>query len=283
MGAILRLLLIVLVIIAVFLLLIRFFQNRLVFFPDKSSQDFILPATTEPQRVDYYIPFDLGKMHAWHFFTNRDLPTILFLHGNAGNLADRFDFFQLLQDKLAVNLFAIDYRGYGKSDGRPTENGVYRDAQLAWEFLTDSLAVKPDKIIVWGRSLGGAIAVDLITKKPVNSLILEATFTSAKDMMKQMFSPIPVWYFSSIKFDSQAKINANPIPKLYLHGDADAVVPFALGRKLYEIDAGNKNFIRLPGANHNNTFIAGGEKYWQAINSFIIQNTLQSQHEQVDK
>ncbi len=274
MGTLIRLFFFFIFIFAICLILIRIFENRLVFFPQKLPPDFSPPAGRGIQPQERFITLDNLKIHALYFVINPDRPTILFFHGNAGNVFDRMEFMQLMQAKLDVNIFAIDYRGYGKSSGSPTENGVYRDAVAAWDYLVDSLKIIPSQIIVWGRSLGGAVTVDLVTKRPARTLILEATFSSAKDMMKEMFGPVPVWLFSGVKFNSAAKISANPVPKLFLHGDTDAVVPFELGRKLYECASGFKKFIKLPGANHNDTFIAGGDLYWHAIADFIRQFNL---------
>lgn len=276
MANFIRLLIFVFVFLGTCWVLIRFFENKLVFFPQQYPSGFEAVSLLNSPPEDYFIPVDGNTIHAWNFGFKTARKTILFFHGNAGNLAGRLHFFQHLDRYLDVNIFAIDYSGYGKSTGSPSEKNVYRDAKAAYDYLNKSLGVSSENIIIWGRSLGGAIAVNLATERNAKALILEATFSSGKDMIKQMFGIIPVGLATSIKFNSTDKIINIDSPKLFIHGDADSVVPFDLGRKLFTISPEPKQFITLPGANHNDTYIVGGDKYWQAIRAFIAHISTQT-------
>ncbi|MCA9735759.1 MAG: alpha/beta hydrolase [Deferribacteres bacterium] len=261
----------------IFWILIRILENKLVFFPTKYPQSFDLLTHYNLQPQTHFITAGTTKIHAWYFQVQNPQATIFFLHGNAGNVADRIPFFHLLQQKIHVNIFAIDYRGYGKSSGTPTEKGVYKDAEYAWRYLVEELHLHPEDVIIWGRSLGGAVAVDLAAKENAAGLILESTFSSGKDMAKRMFGFLPIWIFSGIQFDSANKITSITYPKLFLHGDADNIVPFELGRKLYDCAAQPKEFIKIAGAEHNDTYIVGGSSYWHIIHSFISETVNQKQ------
>ena len=205
---------------------------------------------------------DALKLHGWYVPGERR-ETILWCHGNAGNIGDRLDLLKLLHDKVGVNIFIFDYRGYGKSQGRPTEDGTYRDAHGAMDYLHSRPDVEGDKIVVFGQSLGGAIAVDLACRNRFLGLILESTFTSLVDIFE-----MPTKAFA-MKYDSYSKIKRVKIPLLVLHGDKDDVVPFESGYTLYKAAHEPKKFCAIEGASHNDTYIVGGEAYFAAINEFI--------------
>jgi fermentation-respiration switch protein FrsA (DUF1100 family) len=189
--------------------------------------------------------------------------TILWCHGNAGNIGDRLDLLKLLHDRLDVNIFIFDYRGYGKSQGRPTEDGTYRDAHGAMDYLRARPDIEGDRIVVFGQSLGGAIAVDLACRNKFMGLILEATFTSLVDIFEMPPKDFPV------KYDSYSKIKRVKVPLLMLHGDKDDVVPFESGYTLFKAAHEPKKFCAIKGGMHNDNHIVGGEGYFAAIGEFI--------------
>jgi len=210
----------------------------------------------------YFTTIDGLKLHGWYVAGNRR-EIMLWCHGNAGNISDRLDFMKLLHDSLGLNIFIFDYRGYGRSQGRPTEEGTYRDAQAAMDYLRSRPDVDKDSIVIFGQSLGGAIAVDLASKNSCLGLILEATFTSLVDIFEMPPAAFP------IKYDSYSKIKRVKVPLLVLHGDHDDVVPFESGYSLYAAANKPKKFCAIEGALHNDTYIVGGEAYFAALDEFI--------------
>ena len=205
---------------------------------------------------------DALTLHGW-FVPGSRRETLLWCHGNAGNIGDRLDQLKLLHDRLDINIFIFDYRGYGKSQGRPTEDGTYRDAHGALDYLRSRYDVDGDRIVVFGQSLGGAIAVDLACRNKIMGLILEATFTSLIDIYEMPPRAFPV------KYDSYSKIKRVKAPLLMLHGDKDDVVPFESGYTLFKAANEPKKFCAIKGGMHNDNYIVGGEGYFTAINEFI--------------
>ncbi len=217
---------------------------------------------------DVYFPTTDGVMlHGWFVPGQKEI-TLLWCHGNAGNISYRLDNLKLLHNRLSLNIFIFDYRGYGRSQGKPSEEGTYRDAQAALAYLRTRQDIDQDVIIFFGRSLGAAIAVDLASKHQCLGLILESPFTSLAGMVSQAFPSLPP-NMLPIKYDSLAKIKRITVPLLILHGDCDEVVPFESGRELYEAANEPKEFYTIEQAGHNDTYIVGGEGYMAALQGFI--------------
>lgn len=192
---------------------------------------------------------------------------LLWYHGNAGNLADRLDMVGDLC-RLPLEIFIIDYRGYGLSGGRPSEQGLYRDARAAWDYLTGERKVGPERIVLFGKSLGGAAAIDLAARVRPAGLIVQSSFTSAPDMAALAFPLVPRFLVRT-KMDSLNKIRDIHCPKLVIHSPADEVVPYAMGRLLFEAAPEPKVFYEVPGSGHNETWLVGGEAYLEAIRRFL--------------
>jgi fermentation-respiration switch protein FrsA (DUF1100 family) len=194
---------------------------------------------------------------------------MLVLHGNAGNISTdgRPEHYQRLR-ALGLNLLAFDYRGYGESEGAPTEAGLYRDADAAYAYLRDSLHVPPDRIVIFGHSLGSAVAIDLASRVPARGLVVEGSFTSAPDVARRIYWFLPVRLVMRSRFDSDEKIARVPGPKLFLHARADEVIPFDLGRRLFDGAGGPKTFIELAGR-HNDAYLADSAEYFGAIAAFL--------------
>ncbi|MFQ5865076.1 MAG: alpha/beta hydrolase [bacterium] len=265
------------IVIVSFALLIRLFENKFIFFPFKYPQGYWHPEVFGLQVEDcYFRTADGCQLHGWFFPKDSALATFLWCHGNAGNITDRLDNLAKLS-KLPINVFIFDYRGYGRSEGSPNETGIYLDAEAAYDYLISRKDVEPDKIILFGRSLGGAVALDLATKRACAGLILESTFTSAKDMAKSAFGFIPAHLIIKSKFDSIEKISKIQVPILFLHGTSDRTVPFKLGRRLHEAANNPKEFYQIQGADHNDTYIVGGQPYFNQLLEFSRQ-TLRSKN-----
>jgi fermentation-respiration switch protein FrsA (DUF1100 family) len=241
-------------------------ENFFVFFPQKSF-DFA-PEGLHLAYQDIYFNTEDGKrLQGWFFPLEDESPTLLFCHGNAGNISHRLDNVALLLKK-GLQVFIFDYRGYGRSEGRPSEQGIYKDGVAAYDYLVQQQRIKPGNIVLFGRSLGAAVAIEVASKRQVRSVILESAFTSTKDMAKSMavfalFSP-----FLPAHYNNLSKIVQVTLPKLIIHGDADDLVPFDMGETLYEKAHPPKDFLRLKGAGHNDTYLVGGEDYFRTLAAF---------------
>lgn len=235
-----------------------------------------------PTRVLEYTPADLGMayedvrirtadgvtIHGWLVPSEGSEVTLLFFHGNAGNIGDRVENVKLLHE-IGIRVLIVDYRGYGLSEGSPSEQGLYEDAQAAYAHLVSREGVDPQRIAVFGRSLGGAVAVDLASRQPCGRLILESTFTSAAEMAGSLLPILPMGRLMTERFDSAGKIGNVRAPLLQFHGTRDEVVPYRLGEKLHALAPGPKEFVPIPGATHNDTYLVGGRPYFEKIRSFL--------------
>lgn len=209
------------------------------------------------------------RLHGWFVPAPAAPATLLWFHGNAGNIGHRLENIYLLHHHLGTHVFIFDYRGYGVSGGRPTEEGLYRDARAALAHLRRHPRVRPDRIIFFGRSLGAAVAVELATRERPHGLILESPFLSLRAMGKALFPFLPVNLLVGNRYDSLSRIREIRAPLLILHGDRDEVVPFGQGRALFEAANEPKAFVRLPGAGHNDTYLLGGSAYLEAWARFL--------------
>lgn len=194
--------------------------------------------------------------------------TVLLAHGNAGNLSHRLDRTIFLQARLGADVLLFDYRGYGRSEGSPDEEGTYRDARAAYRWLTEVRGVGADRVVLFGESLGSAVALNLALQRPCRALVLEAPFTSVPDMARVVLPFLPR-AFVRTQYDNLAQIGRLRVPLLVLHGDRDEVVPFAQGRRLFEAAPEPKRFFAIPGAGHNDTYLVGGDAYWSAVADFV--------------
>lgn len=238
----------------------------LIFYPD----DFFIgdPADWGMSFEDIYFPTSDGlTLHGWFVPGEKEI-TWLWFHGNAGNISYRLENMKLLHHRLALNIFIFGYRGYGRSQGKPTEQGTYLDAEAALAYLHSRPDVNRDKIIFFGRSLGSAVAVELATKHRCLGLILESPPTSLVGLMRRLFPSLDQDELP-IKYDSLSKIKHINVPLLVLHGDCDEVVPYRWGRELYEAANEPKRFYTIANAGHNDTYLVGGEGYIAAIHDFI--------------
>jgi fermentation-respiration switch protein FrsA (DUF1100 family) len=174
-----------------------------------------------------------------------------------------------IYSRLGTNILALDYRGYGKSEGTPNEEGVYRDAEAAYRYLTEQRRFSPEQIILYGHSLGGAVAVDLASRHTCGGLIVESSFTNTGDMARLMYHLPFIEYLPRSKFDSLAKIASVRAPILVIHGMQDPTVPFAMGKKLFEAAPQPKWFLPVENGEHDSIFTAGGERYWNTLEGFV--------------
>ncbi|MEI6634708.1 MAG: alpha/beta hydrolase [Chlamydiota bacterium] len=195
---------------------------------------------------------------------------ILFFHGNAGNISHRLQTIRIFHD-LGLDTLIIDYRGYGKSAGRPSEKGLYLDAEAAYDWLRARPGTDPGSIVAFGRSLGGAVAVECALRRKVSALIVESAFTSTADIGREVLPFLPVRLLVTQKFDSIGKIGSITVPKLFIHGRDDEIIPFSHGKRLFEAAAEPKRFVPLAGG-HNDGFILAENDYPAVLGRFLAEH-----------
>jgi fermentation-respiration switch protein FrsA (DUF1100 family) len=208
---------------------------------------------------------DGTRLHGWYCPVDRPRAVILFCHGNAGNLTYHYWNARLLREKLGATVLLFDYRGYGKSEGTPSEEGILKDARAARRWLARRAGIAEKDVVLLGYSLGGAVAVDLAASDGARALILESTFTSLPEVAAN-HAPASVGSLMTNRLDSLAKIGQYHGPLLQMHGDADTVVPFALGQKLFAAANEPKQFIRIPGGRHIGP---PSQEYVRALDQFL--------------
>ena len=239
--------------------------NRFIYYPEPHWM--VRPADLDLEAEDVWLVPEPGvQLHAWFFPRSEPLATFLFCHGNAGNVSHRLEnVAYLLQSGFQVFLF--DYRGYGHSSGQPSEQGLYRDAAAAWAHLVDRTDTAVASRIIFGRSLGGAVAIDLATHAKADALIIESTFTSIRTLTRLVF-PLPLPALP-VKYDSLSKIGQLEMPLLVIHGERDELIPFAEGQALFKAAPEPKTWYPIPGAGHNDTYLAGGKNYFRRLVAFV--------------
>jgi pimeloyl-ACP methyl ester carboxylesterase len=265
--------------------LVMTFEDRFIFFPSKYPDGFweveklrAVEGEIGPRIEDCFFKASDGiQLHGWFCSPvvkgaqeRQPVQTemvLLWFHGNAGNISYRYDMIRMLMG-LPVRVFIIDYRGYGRSEGSPSERGIYQDGRAAWDYLVSERGVKPENIIIFGKSLGGAVAIDLATQVEPAGLIVQSSFTSARDMAARVLPLFPPFLIHT-KLDSIRKIGGVRCTKLFIHSRADEVVPYELGRRLYEAAPEPKKFYDVEDAPHNSTYIVGGKAYLDALRKFI--------------
>ena len=200
-----------------------------------------------------------------------DRKVILYLHGKGKNISANAKHANRLM-RMGFSVLVIDYRGYGRSEGAfPTESSVYTDAQTAWDYLIQK-GYKPSQIMIYGHSLGGAIAIDLATKHPdALGMIVDASFTSMSEMaqLDPKYRVFPIDLLIHQRFDSIAKVRSLAVPVLYIHGTADDLIPLAMSQRLYEATSTKKQIVLIPNAGHNNTASTNEPLYLSSILSFF--------------
>ena len=215
---------------------------------------------------------DGTKLHGWHV-PGESRTTLLWLHGNAGNISHRVDNIAMLRRNTGLGVFIIDYRGYGRSEGKPSEKGLYMDAEAAFEHLTSDLGLDPvEDIVLFGRSLGVGVAVEMATRHRVRGVVLESGFTSVREMSNASgMGALSILFLPMIdaRYNSLSKIGSALSPVMVVHGDRDDIVPFEMAEKLFAAAPEPKRFYPIPGASHNDTYVAGGDAYFEALREFV--------------
>jgi fermentation-respiration switch protein FrsA (DUF1100 family) len=254
------------------LALMRWSESRLIYFPGQQRHLLAPPTWLDLPTERVVIPTDDGvTLVGWVIpaADSGDGLWLLICHGNAGNLSefDRPVHYAGLR-RLGLSLLAFDYRGYGESGGSPSEQGLYRDAQAAYRYLRETRRVPPERIVVFGHSLGSAVAVDLVSRVSAAGLIVDGAPTSVIDLGQELYPYIPVRWIAASRFNSLEKVPEIRIPKLFLHAVRDEVVPLAHGRRLFEAAAPPKAFVELEGG-HGDAFDVDSANYFGSIAKFL--------------
>jgi hypothetical protein len=243
-------------------------EQRYIYFPDRH-----LAATPAALGLAYeevhFSAADGVRLHGWHLPGATDRPLVLFCHGNAGNISHRLASLRLLQD-LGLAVFIFDYRGYGQSEGTPSEEGTYADARGALAWLQQR-GWGREQLIYFGESLGAAVALQLAVEQPPAGLVLEAPFTSIAAMGRHHYFLLHflLGWLLDARYDNLDKIDRVRSPLLIIQGEADSLVPPAMARRLYEAAGGPKTLRLIPGANHNDLLFTGGSAYREAWREFL--------------
>ena len=249
---------------------VYFFQSRLVYFPN-------IVGTFEDTPADIGLAYeeirftaaDGVQLHGWYVPVASERAVVLFLHGNAGNITHRLDSIALFH-RLGLSVFIFDYRGYGQSEGSTTEQGTYVDAEAAWSYLIDERKIAPQRIVLFGRSLGASIATWLASRKTAAALITESAFTSAPDLAAKYYWFLPVRALSRFSYDTKSYIEQVTCPVLVIHSAEDEIIPFEHGKRLFASAAEPKRFLELHGG-HNDAFFISQAVYTEAIDAFLAE------------
>lgn len=246
--------------------LVRTIEPRLAFFPAPGESR--TPAEAGiPFRAHTIVTSDGERLRLWHLVHDTPLARIVYFHGNGGNLSMWADVLAGLW-RQGFDVVAIDYRGYGASTGRPSEGGLYRDADAAVSFVHERpLSGVP--LIYWGRSLGTPVAAHAGSVRAPDGIVLEAGFPSVRSVLET--NPV-LWtlsWLSSYRFDTARWMTTVRCPVLIVHGDGDSVIPYTLGQRLYASLAGEKTFVTVRGGDHNDASPAEPSAYWAAVHRFV--------------
>lgn len=227
----------------------------------------------DPFRLGLYfeeavlVASDGPRLHGWWVpHGSPGAPAVLLLHGNGGNISHRLERLRLLH-AAGASVFLLDYRGYGRSEGKPSEEGTYLDAEAARRWLLERKDVPASRLVYHGESLGCGVAVELARRHPPAALILDSAFTSVPEMAKRIFS-LPLSWLVKFRYDNLAKLPSIRVPLLVLHSPQDDIVPYEMGRRLFEAAAEPKAFVDLRGG-HNDAILKSGPAYVDALKMFL--------------
>ncbi len=252
-------------------LMLYMLQDRLVFMPNMPGREH--DATPQAIGLDFedaWIDTEDGeRLHGWFVPADHARGTLLFFHGNAGNISHRMESI-LIFNKLGLNVLIVDYRGYGQSSGKPGEKGTYRDAQAAWNYLVEQRSQSPERMIIFGRSLGGAVAAWLASQSDVEpaGVIIESSFSSGVDMGKRLYPALPVRLITRINYPVREYITRVRAPLLVVHSRDDEIIPFDMGQTIYQAAPEPKTFFEM-GGDHNEGFWISRERYVPALDDFL--------------
>ena len=249
--------------------LVYFQQSSLIYYPSIAGRNL----DASPQQIGLafedveLLTEDKVRLHGWFIPSDNARGTLLFFHGNAGNISHRLDSIAIF-NRMNLDVFIFDYRGYGQSQGRVSETGTYLDAEAAWFYLVETRAIDADEIIVFGRSLGASIAAWLASRHRPAALILESSFSSVPSMAQRLYPFLPVKWLSNFSYDTRQYVSRIDCPLLVAHSKDDEIIPYAEGRLVFDAAPADKQFLDMRGG-HNDGFIATGQAYSDRLSRFI--------------
>jgi uncharacterized protein len=265
----LRLLLLGLLIYLGTALFLYFNQDHIIYLPD--YPDRVVTTTPDQIGLDYQqvtlTAEDGVHLDGWFIPAERPRATLLFFHGNAGNISDRLDSLELFH-QLGLSVLIIDYRGYGNSEGKPSEPGINRDAEAAWRYLTENRSIPPSRILILGRSFGGAVAAYLATRHQAMGLVLESTFTSAPALAAEFYPWLPARWMTRFSYDTLERMADIHMPLMVIHSRNDDLIPYTEGQALFRAGHEPKRFLALNGS-HNDGVIDNARRYRYGLDAFI--------------
>jgi uncharacterized protein len=254
-----------------FAALLFLFQDRLAYYPQLGRE---IHSTPREHGMDYEAltldTADGERLDAWFVPAPQAHGVVLFLHGNAGNLSHRMDSIAMFH-RLGYAVLIFDYRGYGRSSGHPSEAGLHQDAETAWAYLTGARGVAPENIVLFGESLGGALAAHLAARQRPGALVLASVFTSVPDLAADLYPWLPARWLARLRYDTRAVLAQADCPVLVAHSPDDEIVPFRHGQRLFEAAAQPKVFLPLAGG-HNDGFIFMRKDWVEALAGFLQQH-----------
>ncbi|WP_232300493.1 alpha/beta hydrolase [Desulfonatronovibrio magnus] len=241
------------------------FQHRMIYIPFSQIE-------SDPEQIglsyqEVYLDSQGKEIHGWFIPAENERGVILFCHGNAGNISHRLQTISIF-NSLNMSTFIFDYQGYGKSSGRPGEKATYQDALAAWTYLTETRNIQENRIFIFGRSLGGAVAAELGARKSPAGIVLESTFTSVPDLGSELFRFLPVRLLSRFKYNTLEKVESFSAPVKIIHSQDDEIIPFHHGRTLYKASPEPRYFTEISGG-HNTGFMESIEEYTMALDEFF--------------
>jgi len=253
-------------------LMLRAIERQFIYFPTHVARDVPTPVLLGARVVEeVWLESGSGdRIHGLYAGSDAAFADLLFLHGNAGNLYDRLDNVEKLVES-GFNVLILDYRGYGKSEGQPSEEGLYEDAEAGYRYLLDRRGEVPARLVVFGRSLGAAVAIELASRHPCGAVIAESAFTSALALGRLHYGWLPGLVLRGMtqRFDSISKVARLRAPALFVHGEVDGIVPVEMGRELFKASSEPKSWYEIAGAGHNDTVVVGGREYFRRLVTFV--------------
>ncbi len=261
-----KMLLVIIVALIIFKIYFIFLEQKSLYHPDKD-----IPQTPDNLGIIYeevnFKTSDGKLLNGWFIPAKNAKVTVLYCHGNAGNIYHRLHKVKFFYD-MGVNFFIFDYRGYGKSSGNPSEKGLYKDAQAAYDYIISRSDVDRNKIVVYGKSLGGPVAADLCLHRKASALILEGSFASVALRAQQLYPFLPMKLLITQKYNTMAKVKNMRIPKLIVHGRQDEVISFRHGEMLFNAAAQLKQFLPFDGGHNDDVFITS-QAYRDELENFL--------------
>ncbi len=240
-------------------------ENSLIFFPSVYPDGDWEPANIAVEDA-WFETQDGSRLHGWYVPADNPRAVVLFAHGNGGNLSHRIDILDALSSALGASVLILDYRGYGRSEGRPSAEGILADGRAARRWLAKRAGVDESQVVLMGESIGGAVMVDLASRDGARALVLENTFTSLPDVAAYHYPWLPVRLVMRSQLNSAGKIGNYHGPLLQFHGDADRIIPFQLGQKLFDAANEPKRLVVIPLADHNDPRT---RKFYQELDRFF--------------